>query len=350
MLQPIHGGDLAGSRSRYPGRTFLDFSVNVNPLGMPEGVRAAYLACLQECGAYPDPLCRELLRALSRFEGIGEDRILCGCGAADLIYRAAFALRPRKALVLAPTFAEYELALMQAGCGVQRFPLREEEDFLPGKALVEEVRDKDLAILCNPNNPTGRLMPRELLESVADACRESGTTLLLDECFLDFLPEPDAFSLKHRLGRDHRLIVLRAFTKIFAMPGLRLGYALFSDSGLLRKCRDAGPPWAVSAPAQACGIAATRESKYLARTRECVPLWREELSAGLRDCGCRVFPSDANFLLFRHPRADLFARLEERGVLIRDCADFYGLGPGYYRAGVRAPEENRKLIEAVKGL
>ena len=170
MKQLVHGGDWMGYRERF-GRDALDFSANVSPLGLPEGVAQAIRDALPLADRYPDPLCRTLRAALSRAEGVPQEHILCGNGAADLIFRLVWAAKPRTALLPAPTFAEYAAALETAGCTVRRHFLRESEDFAVTEAFISAVdEDTDMVFLCQPNNPTGQLMPLPLVEALSRPC------------------------------------------------------------------------------------------------------------------------------------------------------------------------------------
>lgn len=342
-----HGGDWAGWQARYGGR-LLDFSANVSPLGLPEGVRAATAKSLEEADRYPDPLCRALGRAIAAAEQVSAEWCLCGGGAADLIYRVALAERPRRALVTAPAFAEYELALELAGCKTDLFVLREEDDFELGRAFLDAVApDMDMVFLCQPNNPTGRTIPRDLLAAVLERCRERKALLVLDECFCGFLEQPEAYTMKNFLGRYPNLLILKAFTKLYGMAGLRLGYCLCADPALLERMRSAGQPWAVSGPAQAAGIAALNETAYVREVRALIARERPRLAEALIRLGFRVIPGEANYLLFRAP-VSLPEPLRKRGILLRDCGNYRGLGAGWYRTAVRGPEDNARLIAALE--
>lgn len=196
----------------------------------------------------------------------------------------------------------------------------------------------DLLFLCSPNNPTGRTIPSELLEDIRERCRQRGTLLVLDACFGDFLPGPP----------QDGPFVLRSFTKWYPMAGLRLGYAVCSDEELLKEMRRQGPPWPVSAPAQAAGLAALEEQEYSRALAALIRDQRPVLAAGLSALGCRVVPGEANFLLFFCPDTGLDGKLEEKGIMIRNCSNFPGLGPGWYRAAVRTGKENQALLRAMK--
>lgn len=232
------------------------------------------------------------------------------------------AKRPRQALIVEPTFSGYEEALRAAGCQIERFFLAEADGFVLTETLLPCIKPGlDLLFLCTPNNPTGRTADRALLAEILARCRDYGTLLVLDECFSDFLDTPEVHSLVGEVETHPNLFVLRSFTKWYSMAGLRLGYAICSDVKLLERMRRRGPPWPVSAPAQAAGL------------------------AGL---GCRVIPGEANFLLFYCPDISLDRKLEKQGILIRNCSDFPGLGPGWYRAAVRTGDENQALLLAIR--
>ena len=343
-MELVHGGDWAGYRAEF-GCDALDFSANVSPLGLPAGVAAAITNALPTADRYPDPLCRELRAALAGAEGVPADWILCGNGAADLIFRLALAVRPRRALLPAPTFAEYEAALQTVGCAVQRVFLREENEFAVTEEFIDAVTpETDIVFLCQPNNPTGQVTPPALVERLMRRCAECGAVLVVDECFLDFLPDRDAWTAKQLLRDAPQLIILKAFTKLYAMAGVRLGYALCGDAALLEKMRGAGQPWAVSSLAQAAGLAALQETAYAGAVRALIAEQRPRMAAGLRALGLRVMDGQANYLLFR-ATPDFGEKLRRRGAVVRSCANYPGLDAAWYRTAVRTAEENTRLLQ-----
>lgn len=343
-MKPLtHGGDWAGYRAEF-GRDPLDFSANVSPLGLPGGVAKAITASLATADRYPDPLCRALRAKLAEAEGAPAEWLLCGNGAADLIFRLVLAAKPRTALVTAPTFAEYATALEVVGCTVERHFLREENDFAVTDAILDAVHPgTDMVFLCQPNNPTGQLAAPALVEALLHKCEAVGAVLAVDECFLDFLPEGGALSAKHLLKNSKNLIILKAFTKLYGMAGVRLGYALSADTELLARMQAAGQPWAVSSLAQAAGIAALDETDYVAQVRDLIAAQRPVLEKGLRTLGLRVIEGRANYLLFRAPEA-LGAALRHKGAVLRSCGNYPGLDAGWYRTAVRTETENRQLL------
>ena len=346
-MELVHGGDWAGYRARF-GHDALDFSANVSPLGLPQGVADAIVAALPTADRYPDPLCRELRTALSRAEQLPEPWILCGNGAADLIYRLGWALKPRRALLPAPTFAEYAAALESVGCEVKRKTLHEADDFAVTEAFVQAVDQSiDLVFLCQPNNPTGQITPPELVQRLVRRCADCGAVLVVDECFLDFLQQRDALTAKPLLQAAPNLVILKAFTKLYAMAGVRLGYALCSNTALLAKMQAAGQPWGVSSLAQAAGAAALRETAYADAVRALIADQRPKLAAGLRALGLQVIEGSANYLLFRAPET-LGAALQQRGVCLRSCGNYPGLSAGWYRTAVRTALENEQLLQTMR--
>lgn len=336
-----HGGDRGGRNIK------LDFSVNTNPLGPPEAVRRAVVESADLLDQYPDPHCRALVKALSAHEGVAQRHILCGSGAAELIYAYCAAAKPRRALELAPTFSEYASALEAAGCPVERWRLRAEDGFALKEDFLAQLAagDWDAVFLCNPNNPTGRPIDPALLEEICRLCRRRGVRLFLDECFLDL--SEGGQSMKRLLEDVPELFLLRAFTKTYAMAALRLGYCLSADRALLAAMSRAVQPWNVSIPAQLAGAAALGEEGYLERARQLIREERAYLAAELEKSGLAPCPSQANYLLFYSARA-LREPLLEKGILIRDCSNYQGLGPGWYRVAVRTHEENRALLEALR--
>ena len=348
MLEYTHGGDVLTARARYGGPV-LDCSANLNPLGLPPAVGEAAAEAARGAAPYPDPLCRALRAAIAEHDGVEPEQVLCGGGAADLIYRLVYALGPRRALVTAPAFSEYEGALSAAGCAVARHLLRRERNFDVDEGILEAIGPgTDLVFLCTPNNPTGRLIDQELLLAAAEKCRGLGAVLAVDECFLPLACGGPG--LAPWLVEYPNLLLLRAFTKSYAMAGLRLGYALCADTALLERMSAGGPPWSVSTPAQAAGLAAlTQCPHWPEKARAFLERERPALAAGLSALGLDVVPGQANYLLFRAAgAADLKEKMVAQGVLIRSCANYHGLGEDWYRVCVGQAEQNRRLLAALR--
>lgn len=334
-----HGGDI------YAGGIALDFSANINPFGTPEGVKAAICSALNNLSYYPDPYCRELVSAIAEYENVPRSFILCGNGAAELIYSFARAQRPQRVVELAPTFAEYTIPIENAE--IKRFYLREDNGFCLTDDFLSfiEKTEPNAVFLCNPNNPTGLCAPREFIEKAAEICVDVGAKLFVDECFMDLADRNE--SMTNRLSDNPHLIILKAFTKSCGMAGIRLGYCLCADEAMLHAMSRTVQPWNISTLAQKAGAAALAECDFLEKTRLFIQDERPRLSGELKRIGLTVFDSNANFLLIKG-KMGLDERLMENGIKIRNCGNFHGLTNEYYRLAVKLPNENDRLIEAIK--
>ena len=350
MYKYEHGGDIYSQESTGDGKRFVDFSANINPLGLPQGVKEAVKSALKNCVNYPDAFCRRLTAATAAYLGVQPEYLFFGNGAADVLFRLALALKPKRALLLAPTFADYEKSLRSVDCSVKYYELHPEDQFVPGKDIVGKITVRtDLVVICNPNNPTGQLMERSQLERVLEKCRLVGAKLLVDECFMDFVAKDKAYSLRDLLAEYPELIILKAFTKTFAMPGIRLGYCLNSDVNLHTRLHQCGQDWSVSVLAQEAGIAALQEQQYLHESFLLIEEERQYLKNQLHNLGALVYGSEANYVFFYLPEpANLVELLREQGYLIRSCANYHNLSAGYYRVAVKTRVLNRGLIKAIK--
>lgn len=338
-----HGGDI------YGGDVRLDFSANTNPFGTAPAVIRAVQDVLAHMHRYPDAYCRKLIGKIAEFEAVSEKYILCGNGAAELIYSYCEALHPKLAVELAPTFSEYSLGLERVGGTMKRYPLQPEDGFLLDNrflTFLEETKP-EAVFLCNPNNPTGRTIPFDLLVKILRFCKENKIRLFLDECFCDLSDREE--TLKGFLGDNPQLLLLKAFTKSYGMAGIRLGYCLTADQELLQRMSQTVQPWNVSSLAQAAGIAALEDVQFLRHTRSYIQQERQWLQGQLENLGYWVCPSEANYLFFRGPE-NLHRALKEQGIAIRSCDNYHGLGRGWYRIGVRLREENEELIKAMAAL
>lgn len=338
-----HGGDLYSQPIR------LDYSANINPYGTPEAVKQAICDAARLVSHYPDPYCRELVGAIADFEGVPKEYILCGNGAAELIFAYCAAVHPKKALVLAPTFSEYETALTALGCQVEHYSLQRENGFQLTDGFLQTLcrAQVDLVMLCNPNNPTGQVIVPELLEQIRQLCREKQIRLFVDECFLDLTDGGESLSLKPKLAADDNIFLLKAFTKSYGMAGVRLGYCLCSNASVLEAMGKAVQPWNVSIPAQMAGIAALRQQDFLEKAKLTIRQERQYLTSSLSRLGLEVIDSKVNYILF-YSRRELKAPLLEKGIQIRSCANYPGLCDGWYRIAVKLREENEQLICAME--
>ena len=339
-----HGahGDLVSRHLDVPFGELLDFSQNINPLGPPQdALEAARQALCEEAGRYPDLEYTVLRRALAEYLGISAERVVPTNGGAEALFLAAAAARVGGVLVLEPTFSEYAAAARASGKEVvRRVARRPESDFGFEPGTLEDMSGVSVVFLCNPNNPTGDSLGRRQVLELASRVREAGATLIVDEAFADFSPGISVSSMV-----DEHLWVARSFTKFFAIPGLRLGCLVCDDPGRVKALQ---PSWPVNAVAAAAGIAAASNVGFAETSVEGVARLRRGLFGALdRLPGLHPFPGAANFLLVRGPDG-LPERLARRGVLVRGCSPFIGLGPEYFRVAVRGEAENSRLVAQIK--
>lgn len=338
-MEGIHGGDI------YRNQVQLDFSVNVNPLGMPEGMEEALHRAVEHCGQYPDIRAQRLREAVSGMLSVPPEYLVFGSGASELFMAAVHALRPRRSVIPVPSFYGYEYAAQAAGGEILYYPLKEEKDFLPQEDLQELLTgETSLLFLANPNNPTGKRIPLSQLRELIRTCGDRGITVVLDECFIEFCGQE--YSLLPELGDYDNLLLVRAFTKICAIPGVRLGYLVCSNPVLSERIRRQLPEWNLSVFAQAAGIVCAGQEAFIRRTAAYVKAERQLLARQLEELGLRVFPGEANFILIRSEK-DLYGELLKRGILIRDCGNFRGLTRGYYRLAVKSRQDNERLRKAI---
>ena len=344
-----HGGNvfsIARSLGVRP-EEILDFSASINPLGISPAVRGALLSSIDRLTHYPDSDAAELKEALAAFHGLDESAVCVSNGSTELIYLLPRLLGGKRALVVAPAFSEYAKALAREGWAVAYLDLAPRDGFdLPLDLLEERLGEGfDALFLCNPGNPTGRLIPPATVEKVCDICRSHGVFLVLDEAFMDFCEEGSAKRLVVAGGG----VVLRSMTKFFAIPGLRLGYAL-GPAAVVAALAALREPWSVNDQAQTAGLAALSDRDCRERTVRFIAGERAFLATSLAALpGLRSYPSAANYLLVEIEEGPSATELRDmllgRRILIRDCSTFHGLSDRFFRVAVRGRDENERLAE-----
>lgn len=340
QVKGIHGGDI------YHNHVDIDFSINVNPFGMPKAVESALHETVTACSNYPDIAEKDLKRAVGNMLRIPERSLLFGNGASELFMAVVHGLQPHKVLIPVPSFYGYEYAAAAASESIVFYPFRKENGYLPGEDFPEILtEDTDVLFLGNPNNPTGRLLDKTYMRKILQICRQNKIIVVLDECFIEFCGEE--FSMVSEISEYENLLIVRAFTKIFAIPGVRLGYLTGSNAFLLDKIRRHLPEWNLSVFAQAAGIVCAEQSDFVRETVHYIKGERQFLSDRMKREGLRVFPGEANFILV-YSEKPLYENLLEQGILIRDCGNFRGLSKGFYRTAVKSREENEILLRAVE--
>lgn len=355
VLQHIHGGNLMLAREKFglKEKEFVDFSANINPLGFSARAMAAVVESLSVITSYPDPECRELTDTLAGYLHIFPENLLFGNGATELIYLLVDVFKFKKVLVTAPTFSEYGLAVLSRGGEVTEILLSEKEQFsLPVETVIEQLPAADVLFLCNPNNPTGVLSAKEDIIRIVDAAREHGCMVVVDEAFMDFVINREDYSVIHEAEQRANLIVLYSLTKFFGIPGLRLG-SMMACKTIINRLKAAKDPWSVNSLAQIAGVVSLQDNEYIEETKQLVTEERGFLSEALKKIpGIKVYPGAANYLLLNisrtgYPSHDFVEQLGRRGILVRDCTSFTGMGSKYLRVAVKKREDNEKLVGAL---
>ena len=351
-----HGGNIyaAARNSGLTAADFLDFSANINPLGLSPRVRAALLATLDSVVCYPDPDAVALKTAIADAYQVSGECIETGNGAVELIYLLCRALSPRRVLLPAPTFGEYEGATRAAGLAVSKIPLSAEANFIPDVAAISAVmQPDDLLFFCNPNNPTGVIMTCEQLEPLIAQATAIGAHVVVDESFIDFRPTERGESCRGLVGRYRGITVLHSLTKFLAVPGLRLGF-LLGQPALVQQLEKMRDPWNVNLMAQVAGVAGLQDLAYRQETVRLVGREKDSMALGLQAIpGIKVLPPSVNFVLVGLGatgwNAELLQqRLWQERILIRNGASFTGLSDRYIRLAVKQPAENQRVIELLR--
>jgi threonine-phosphate decarboxylase len=345
-----HGGKVYEAARRWgiEADEVTDFSANINPLGMPSAVIAAIKNSLNKIYAYPDE--HAFIYALADRYNIASDAIIVGNGSAALMFAVLRAIRPARVLLLEPAFSEYHRACIAAKAAAIRWTLREETGFMPDFASLIAAIEKrrfDLLILNSPHNPTGTLYAKEELTVLIERAEANQVVVMLDEAFIDYAPQSSLLDLA---AEKSHCIVLRSLTKFFAMPGLRIGYAVCGTE-LASIIREQIETWPVSTTALEAGCAALRETQYEPHACRINAQSRKEFAEALHRIGLQVFPSAANFLLAKLPcgsGAELAQWLEPERILIRRCDSFHGLGDMYIRLAVRSNQEHLRLVSLIE--
>lgn len=349
---PRHGGQPRALLERLglpPGREVLDFSANLNPLGPPDWLASLWAELGQGIDRYPDPDYPGARRAIAEANRLAPEQVLLTNGGAEAIFLAAALHAGRRAAIVQPTFAEYARACRHYGLAIRNVSLA--PDFTLDEATaLEAMREADVMFLCRPNNPSGTLVPRPLVECMLETGRKHDTYLVIDEAFIDFVDDP-AESLTPLLAAYPNLLILRSLTKLYAIPGLRLGY-LLGTPDLVARAAELQMPWSVNAPAAALVAPLLADEAFVARSHDWLRRELGRLRPALAHLAFDVSPTRANFYLLRDRRQSqsseaLLRFLADAGILARPTHNFPGLDDGWLRLAVRSAGENDRLLSAL---
>ena len=349
-----HGGNIKKMVNLYgldPGE-ILDFSASINPLGYPECVRSAILDRFNDIVNYPDSECSDLRSAIAAKYSCNEANIMVGNGSNELFYLIPRALKPEHGIILQPTFREFQDALSSAN--VEITDVMNEDDNFPLFNLHDsQLKESkgECIIFCNPNNPTGQLIPREEIVKFVEDNTER--FVVIDEAFMDFVEEEERFSVLQDACTLKNLIVVRSLTKFYGFPGLRLGF-LVASTPIMDKLWEFKEPWTVNSFAQVAGISALADDAFALKTREFVSGEKIFLYEGISQIeGLHPFYPSVNFILIRIDNENIISSILQNllikdKIIIRDCSNFVGLNEKYVRVAVRSRKENQILLNAMK--
>lgn len=343
----IHGGDVLTYKDRYPGE-IIDFSSNINPLGPPEGLKAVLSAAYYEVTCYPDIKYRELKAHVSSYLGCDESQVIVGNGAMEIINNICHLFK--RIVVFTPCFVEYIKRPIVLGKEVLKLPLKKDDFSIDLPLLEKNLRPGDLLILGNPNNPTGLRIPKPALKAVYDLVTRKAAFLLLDEAFYEFCPaDYDSIGL---FNNETNICIVRAATKFFALPGIRLGYA-FAPRAFIKKYIEIEMPWSVNSYANAAARCIFSDRDYIERSKKYINRERDHLTKNLSKLNwIKAFESHANFILIKLLKFDedvVFDRFIKHGIMIRKASNFDGLDKSYIRVAVKDHEANEKLVNLFQG-
>lgn len=342
-----HGGDV------YTQKVNEDFSVSLNPKPCPVIVHKTGERALKKADQYPDIEQTKVRKILAQLEGLSTEEIFCGNGASELIMAAIKSINPKECLLVSPGFYGYRHCLQNLECRITSYELKEDADFRLGEDFCDYITEEvDLVILANPNNPTGKLIGDDLILRIFKKCKACNAKLLMDECFLALSDKGK--SMTEYIHEYSGLYIIKAYTKLFSIPGIRFGY-IMSQADNIGKLIQYLPEWNVSVIAQNMAVTATNilmNSSFRKDSLDIIKTERQYLENELNLLGIKTYLSDANFILFRCEESfngrDLYRALLDEKILIRSAGDFQGLTDGYYRIAVKNHAANEKLVNAVK--
>lgn len=352
MIKSVHGGNIDEICRVYniDRESITDFSANINPLGLNLNIKNSIIDNLSDVVNYPDITYYELKEEISKFEAIKKENIFLGNGAAECIFNLARALNPKKTLLLAPSFSEYEEGVKSVYGDIEYFLLKEEYDFKLTDELIEKLDESmDLLFICNPNNPTGIITDRSYLEKLIKRAEKLNIFVAVDESFLDFVDDKDKYSVMNLIYKYSNLVIIKSLTKFYAIPGLRIGFGVTDNKDLLEKIDRVTMSWNVNTLASIAAICGLKENTYNKESILYVNKEKEYLYNNLKNIkSLKMFTPSVNFIFFKIKEdIDLKMELLKHGVLIRSCNNYIGLNDKFYRIAVRTREENEKIINAL---
>lgn len=359
-LNVIHGGDL-DEISRIYGikkEEIYNFGGNVNPLGLPHSVKKAIADNADAPTIYPDVSYVALRDAISEYSGIDSKHIMVGNGSTELISMCIKTISPKKAVIVSPAYSEYLKEIKLTGGNAQLFPLQEKDEFMLNIPELKKVltNDVDMLVICNPNNPTGTYVTCEQTREILNHCKKMGIMLMMDETYVEFSDISKKVSAMPLVEEFDNLFIVRGTSKFFACPGLRLGYGACSNKEIIEYINSHKEPWSVNIFAEISGTVMFRDKEFINCTRNLINSERNKIFKELFDMDCvHVYDTQSNFFLLRLKREDItstdvFQKLIQKKILIRDCADFPYLDNHFIRFCILDEESNNLLLNELKDI
>ncbi len=356
----FHGSDLEKIEQIYGIRKeeIISFSANVNPLGLSVQLRDSLAAHLDAITSYPDREYTELRKVIAAYCDTEYDRIIVGNGSTELISLFIQIEHPAKAMIIGPTYSEYEREVSLGGGTSLYFPLKESADFqLNLEQLEAQLNESiDLLIICNPNNPTSSAITRKDMRSILDICKQHDICVMVDETYIEFAERYDEINAVSLTNYYNNIIILRGISKFFAAPGLRLGYAITGNKDLIKAVNTKQNPWTINSLAEIAGKLMFTDDAYICQTKELIRQERQRTVASLREIeGLKVYEPTANFVLVRILRDDITAdtmfdaAIREK-MMIRNCSTFPFLDNKYIRLCFMRPEDNERLLSCIRSV
>jgi len=381
MKMDFHGGNIYKVFREKNIKEILDYSSNINPYGIPESLKSRIIENLEILERYPDPDYVELREKLANLNNVNLSDIILGNGATEIIFLFMKVINPKKILIVSPTFGEYERAVKAVGTSrnsidlscsddnknienkeieIEYFELKESDDFKLNIGNLKNQLEKkyDLLIICNPNNPTGKFLKLAQTEEILKECNKYDTKLFIDEAFIEFLADGMKESIINTEENKKNLFVTRAFTKFFAIPGLRLGYGMYFDKELEQKISEKKEPWSVNNIAELAGLTVLDDTEYIEKTLKWITKEKIYMYEKLNEIsGIKVYETEVNFITGKIDEK-LFSeglnvkvlreKMLEQGILIRDASNFKFLDERFFRLAIKDRESNKRVIEAIK--
>ena len=350
----FHGSDLEKIEAIYhiKKEDIISFSANVNPLGISRKMKDTLAEHLDAITTYPDREYTELRKAIASYADTQFENVIVGNGSTELISLFIQLRHPKKAMVLGPTYSEYEREISLGGRTTVYYPLREEDDFqINVEEFCRSLNDTiDLLVLCNPNNPTSTAISTKNMRRILDTCLVHGIFVMIDETYVEFVPDVKAVSAVRLTNDYNNLIILRGTSKFFASPGLRLGYAITGNMDLIRQVNTRKNPWTINTLAEIAGRLMFSDVEYIEKTRNLISGEKKRILNILdRWENVKYYDPQANFILIHllKPGIDasyVFDYCIRKGLMIRNCSSFPFLDNSYIRFCIMKPEQNAQLL------